>query len=173
VRPAFAAAALLIAPLLLAGPGCQGGPRPQVLAGPAEAGSPFSPVQMRLHPLSRVDRTQQGAPLIVAYLELRDAWGHNTKAIGELQVLLYRAAPGVAEDVQELKWDINLSDLDRNSRLFDPVTHMYRLPLLDPPAWVAPEAGRPTPRIRLRLILSTFAPDGAPRMLEHDGGLGG
>lgn len=145
-------------------------PRPGQRAGAASIGSPFAPARMKLHALSRIDRDPEGLPMLVAYLDIRDQWDDPTKAIGALQLQLYRPAGGPVSgmDEQELTWDLDLSDLDHNSRLYDPVTHMYRLPLLEAPAWVLPEEGRDAPRLRLRAVLNTYGPAGEPRQLEDD-----
>jgi hypothetical protein len=151
--------------------GCQLRPStPMGRAGPAEVGSPFSPAMINLHPLTRIDRAADGKPMIITYLDVRDAWDDATKAIGKLAVHLYRpgGGPVAGLDQQELTWDLDLSDLDRNSRLYDPVTHMYRLQLLDAPAWILAEPGREQPRFRLRAILDTFGPSGEARRLEDD-----
>jgi hypothetical protein len=150
-------------------------PRPGQRAGPAEMGSPFAPVSISLHPLTRIDRDPNGQPMIVAYLDVRDEWEDATKTIGSLQVQLYRPSSGPVSgsDEQELTWDLDLSDLDRNARLYDPVTHMYRLPLIEAPPWIMPESDRDPPRIRLRAVLNTFSPTGEARQLEDDLLIGG
>lgn len=123
---------------------------------------------MTLHPLTRIDRDPHGAPMIIAYVDIRDAWGDPVKALGALQVQLYRPATGPVAglDEQELTWDLDLSELDLNARLYDHVTRMYRLPLLEAPDWVLPEAGRA--RVRLRAVLNTAGPRGEPRRLDGD-----
>ena len=153
----------------------QRGPRPGQHVEAGEVRSPFAPKTIALHPLTRVDRDPSGLPMIVAYMDVRDEWDDPSKAVGTLQVQLYRPVGGPVSgaDEQELTWDLDLSDLDRNARLYDPVTHMYRLPLIEAPAWVLPEAGRDAPRLRLRAVLSTFGPAGEPRQLEDDLLLGG
>jgi hypothetical protein len=130
---------------------------------------------MRLHPLSRVDRDPDGLPMLIVYVDVRDGWDDPTKAIGHLHVQLYRPASGsdMGQDEQELTWDLDLSDLEENRKLYDPVTHMYRLPLLEAPAWVMPEAGRDPPRVRLRAVLDTFGPTGESRQLASDLLMGG
>ena len=164
LRPGLLAILLLVAPL-----GC--GNRAAAPAGNAgtEVRTPFAPARIALHPLTRVDRDERGAPMIIAYLDVRDAWDDPAKAVGALQVLLYRpTGPLASVDEQHLTWDVDLSDLANNSRLYDPVTHMYRLPLLDAPAWIAPEAGRDQPRLRLRIVLDTLGPKAEPRRLQDD-----
>jgi hypothetical protein len=156
--------------LAVVAPACQQQLRPPTgRADPAETLSPFAPAAIRLHPLTRIDRDDKGAATIIAYLDIRDGWDDPAKALGSLKIQLYRPAGPVASvDEQSLTWDVDLSDLDNNARLYDPVTHMYRLPLLDAPAWVIPEPGRDPPRLRLRAILETSGPRGETRRLEDD-----
>lgn len=156
--------------LVLASCGFQPKARPGRDVPAGSVRSPFAPASIKLHPLTRIDRDPEGKPMIVAYLDIRDEWDDPTKAYGTLQVQLYRPAGGPVSgmDEQELTWDPELNNLDANSRLYDPVTHMYRLPLLDAPEWVIPEQGRDAPRLRLRVILNTFGPAGEARQLEDD-----
>ena len=163
----------------IAAAGCALQPRPAIrgTANPTDLPAPFSPASLDLHPLTRIDRDADGHPWIIAYIELKDAWGDPTKGIGELQIQLYRqvggSTSGLAE--QELNWNASLSDLDFNAKIYDAATRMYRLPLEKAPEWLVakPEAGKDPPRGRLRAVLDTFGPKGEPRRLEDELTIGG
>jgi hypothetical protein len=154
-------------------------PRPALrgIANPAELPNPFAPASLDLHPLTRIDRDAQGHPWIIAYVELRDAWGDPTKGTGTLQVQLYRQVGGSSSALgeQELTWSAQFSDLDFNAKIYDAATRMYRLPLEKAPEWLVaqPEPGAESPRARLRAILDTFGPKGEPRRLEDELTIGG
>jgi len=169
------AGALLVA----LGAGCAARPRPPI-AGHAERSgilNPFGPAAMAIHPLTRVDRDAQGRLWIICHIELRDAWGDTCKSTGQLQVQLYRPVGGRASGLgsQELIWNVDLSDLDRNASLYDPATRTYRLPLEDAPAWLATGGDRPRdlPIARLRAVLVTTGPRGEERVLESEFALEG
>jgi hypothetical protein len=137
---------------------------------------PFAPASLSVHPLTRVDRDAAGKLWIICHLELRDAWGDPCKATGALQVQLYRpvGARSGGLGVQELAWDVNLSDLERNASLYDPATRTYRLPLEDAPAWLAASTrDREVPVARLRAVLTTTGARGEERVLEDEFALGG
>jgi hypothetical protein len=130
---------------------------------------------LEIHPLSRIDKDAQGRPLIVCHLELRDEWGDPCKATGALEVQLYRpvGARQGGLGVQELKWDVNLSNLEMQ-RLYDPSTRTYRLELEGAPAWVLGE-GSPRGEViaRLRAVLETSGPQGERRTLTSEYAVGG
>ena len=133
---------------------------------------------MQIHPLTRVDHDAKEAVWIICYIELKDAWGDTCKGDGKLQVQLYKPAGGRAGGigVQDLAWDIDLSDLDRNASLYDPATRTYRLQLQDPPAWVAESLdpqNQATPSVRLRAVLATSGPKGEECVLQHEYTIGG
>lgn len=138
---------------------------------------PFAPAALSIHPLTRVDRDAQGVVWIICHIELRDAWGDTCKGTGKLQVQLYKPVGGRASGLgsQELAWDVDLSDLDKNASFYDPPTRTYRFPLQHAPAWVAdvldPE-NRET-RVRLRAVLSTTGPRGEERFLQDEYTIGG
>jgi len=146
------------------GPHEGGGARPGVAY-------PFAPASMRIHPLTRLERGDGGRPLLVCHVEVKDAWGDTTKSIGALQVQLYRPGegPDASLERQELRWDVDLSDLTLNARLYDPATRTYRLPLRDLPPWLTiNERGGPAQRVRLRVVLTTTGADGAALTLAGD-----
>lgn len=158
---------LLFLPLLalcLALPACAMRPKPPVVV--AGEGNPFAPVALRIHPLTHTS-TQDGKPSIVAHVELRDAWGDPVKGVGVLQVQLYRPTGTATSTLgtQELKWDIDLGNLELNAALYDPATRTYRLPLLEAPAWIEQTAGE-GPRIRLRAVLTTADAEGKQITIE-------
>ncbi len=154
--------------LLLAG--CAFRPS-QSLDGPGgpetETPYPFAPASIEIHPLTRLTEDTSHRPLIVCHVECRDAWGDTCKAFGDLQVLLYRGTPGDPLGVQELRWDVDLTDLDRNAALFDPATRTYRLPLQDVPEW-AGTGSAPGGRLRLRALLNTVDARGRPTSIEDE-----
>lgn len=161
-------AALALAALTVL-PACALRPRPpQVVVG--GEGSPFAPVAIQIHPLTHVEG-EGGQTTIVAHVEMRDAWGDTVKGTGNLQVQLYRPESGRAAGLgtQELVWDIDLNDLERNAALYDPATRTYRLPLLDAPSWVAEAASSAAaPGALLRAVLTAPGPKGEARMLEDE-----
>lgn len=131
--------------------------------------NPFSPMSIRIHPLTHIDSDAEGEPLIILHVELRDRWGDPVKGAGSLLVELYRPASGPAAGLeqQELVWEVDLSDLEQNARLYDPPTRTYRLQLTSLPHWVqpAPTEGA-TQRIRLRAVLTTTAARGEQLVLD-------
>lgn len=149
--------ALLIFGLLPAACGSYGGPVVRTPAVSAEASAMFAPVVMRLHPLTHVDRTPAGQPIIVCHIEFADAWGDTVKAAGELSVLLYRPSGAAgATGTQELRWDIDLTDPSTNAANYDPATRTYRLQLGRLPEWVAGvgQPGSDDQRVVLRAIFT-------------------
>jgi hypothetical protein len=171
--------ALILAGALPLTVACKARPRPELrgIADPAQIPHPFAPASLILHPLTRIDRDAEGRLWIVAYLEVKDAWGDPTKAVGALTVMLYRQVGGADSTLgeHELTWDVNLADLDRNHDLYDSATRMYRLPLEKAPEWLAtpPDGGRERLRGRLRAILATHGPRGEPVVLEDELTIGG
>jgi hypothetical protein len=128
---------------------------------------PFAPASIEIHPLTRLTQDTSQRPLIICHVECRDAWGDTSKAFGALRVLLYRGTPGDPLGVQELRWDVDLTDLDRNAALFDPATRTYRLPLQDVPEW-AGIGSAPGGRLRLRAVLDTVDARGRPTSIEDE-----
>ena len=91
---------------------------------------------MRVYPLTRVEKDAKGKRLL-CFIEFQDAWADTTKATGKLHVALFRSLGLQSEMAQEAQtWDVDLSDLERNARLFDPATRTYRLALRDLPEWL-------------------------------------
>ena len=138
--------------------GCTGGgtgPAPLPPFDPGSGMGPFAPAQMRIYPLScfELGPLKQGTPdsaaRIICHLEFTDRWYDTTKAVGVVQVRLYRVGSG--SDRYDARWDVDLSDLNLNAEWFDPVTRTYRVQL-NLPAWVRADLG-PTCR-----LLVTFVP---------------
>lgn len=135
--------------------------------------NPFVPAQLIIHPLTRLDNDSTGKLWLYCHVEFRDAWGDTIKAVGKLQIQLYKPVGGRASGLgsQELVWNVDLGDLEQNASLYDPATRTYRLPLENPPAWTA-RAGRDGARARLRAVLVTPGPRGERRTLESEFALG-
>lgn len=149
-------------------PGSMGGSDGPTRAG-ADTPNPFAPASVRAHPLTHLDRDDEGKPIIVLHAELRDRWGEPCKGAGTLVVELYRPSSGPASglETQELVWEVDLSDLDLNVRLYDPATRTYRLQLSDLPGWitVGDQEGADR-RVRLNVVLTTTGPQGVQVVLE-------
>jgi hypothetical protein len=95
------------------------------------------------------------------------------KGAGQLQIQLYRPAGRLsAAGTQELTWDIDLTDLERNASLYDSATRTYRFPLRDAPEWLAQSAEAtvlgPAGRGLLRAVFTTADPMGQPLELQHE-----
>ncbi len=157
---------------------CASRPKSALAGAHAEGVSgPFAPAAISIHPLTRVDRDAAGVVWIICHVELRDAWGDTCKGTGKLQVQLYRPVGGRASGLgsQELTWDIDLSDLDRNASFYDPPTRTYRFPLQNAPAWVADvlDPDNHEARVRLRAVLNCTGSRGEPRFLQDEYTIGG
>lgn len=151
-------------------------------AGGAAAADLLAPDRVRIHPLTRVDRDPRGRGVVICYVEFLDQWGDSCKAVGRLQVQLYRPVDGRGGrasglGVQELVWDADLRDADRQRDLYDRATRLYRLVLDSVPEWVAAPATGDAPSARLRAV---FTPDGgdaagggAERVLQAELSLAG
>lgn len=139
--------------LLAAISGCGAGSN----SGRAETGPDGSPAsapidadslaadRLRIHPLTRFSRETAGSASselqLVCHLELKDRYGHNLKSLGRARVELYRpvsAEPGAAMvETQDLVWEVDLRDADKNALLYDDlVTRTYVLQLGGLPEWV-------------------------------------
>jgi len=128
---------------------------------------------------------------IIAHLEFRDAWGDSTKAVGSLVILLYgpdsnaTAARGTSTtpsdsndsdasasinspEVQQRRYDIDLSDLKRNAELYDPATRTYRIPLSGLPEWIVNSTPDTDLRITLRAEVKSPRADGNSVLLVDE-----
>lgn len=125
---------------------------------------------MRIHPLTHVERPGSGGesgggPRIICFIEMRDRWYDPTKAVGSLELQLFRPSAQRGREQQDARWQIDLSDLDRNAELYDPVTRAYRLQL-DVPAWIG-EPGANN-QVKLRAVFVPAGPEGQRRTLRDD-----
>ncbi|HLO40716.1 MAG TPA: hypothetical protein VK176_06815 [Phycisphaerales bacterium] len=139
---------------------------------------PFDPVSMRIHPLTHLQRAQdvagaatdrkpeaQSGPRINCFVEFKDQWGDTCKALGILQVQLYRPAAEPGQERQDAKWDADLTDLARNADWFDPVTRAYRLQL-QVPDWLG-DPGKDG-QIKLRVIFTPSSGGSDARKLRDE-----
>lgn len=101
------------------------------------APGPFPPVALRVFPLTRLERDEQGRARLILHVELKDEWGDTVKGAGELTVQL-RRPPGMASGGgrDEVRWDVSLWGSEDNARYYDPSSRTYRVVLGDLPAWV-------------------------------------
>jgi len=130
------------------------------------------------------DTTPRPAEIrIIAHLEFRDAWGDSTKAVGPLVILLYgpnsnastarNAKDGdnpdaFAPEVQQRRYDIDLTDLKRNAELYDPATRTYRIPLSGLPEWIVNSTPNTNLRITLRAEVKSPRADGSSVLLVDE-----
>ena len=95
---------------------------------------PFVPERIDVHPLTRIVASAERGAQILAHIEMRDRFGDDVKAVGELLIELYDdigPVEGVGERRQVDVWRFDLADLDANRRAYDPVTRTYRLELTE------------------------------------------
>jgi len=135
----------------------------------------FAPHSLRVFPLTRLGRDESGEPAIVCHVELRDRWGDSVKALGQMQVQLYRPGEGIGAGsaAQILKWDIALDDERVNAQSFDPATRTYRLVLVGLPDWIGERVDpaaegeiRQRVRLEVRAVFQTLGPNGEERVLR-------
>lgn len=93
----------------------------------AEGGWPFWPVEMRLHPLSRLV-VGPGQRVLEARVEFTDEDDVTSRAYGQLRIDLH--PEGQTGRTRPLStWEIDLTDAERNRQHFDAVTRTYLLRL--------------------------------------------
>jgi len=114
-------------------------PKPKPVGSTRVASSatlPFEPVELRIHPLTRIRESDGGlGQSIDLYFELLDRWGHGVKAPGTITVELRSvSAGGQREPFQVRSWTVVLTDPATNSAAYDRVTHTYHIVLEDVPA---------------------------------------
>lgn len=131
--------------------------------------NPFAPTSIRVHPLTHLDVDAAGLPLLIMHVEMRDFWGETCKGVGAVVVELYRPSTGprAGLEVQELVWEVDLTDLQRNARLYDPATRTYRLQLTNLPEWISVDPNA-TSGQRVRLSVTLTAPDDAGEQIVLD-----
>lgn len=105
-------------------------------------GWPFTPAEVRLHPLSRLVRVADGLRL-EALVECQDRDGDPIRTVGMLWV---QAATG--DDLRAVEAD--LSSMDTNNAIWDEVLRVYRL-RVELPATACGEGRRLPVEIRLRM----------------------
>lgn len=123
---------------------------------------PFAPVHMRIYPLTHVERGPSGVARLVAHFEFTDRWYDTTKAAGRLEVFLFRPGPSAGTEERRVRWELDLTDLDRNADWYDPVTRTYRMQL-DLPGWADEGPGS-----EFRLHASFTAPGAGRETLTDD-----
>jgi hypothetical protein len=122
----------------------------------------FSPVELRVHPLTQV-RSEGTESRLTLHVELRDRFGDSVKAIGTLRVDILR--PG--QDEPAIAWEVtDLEDAAASTRRFDPSTRTYRVPLRGP-SWMRDEARS----LSLRVTFVTRDPEGGERTISDRAGL--
>ncbi len=106
--------------------------------------NPFAAAMMQIHPLTRLELGTDQPALLLCHIEFRDSWGDPRKALGRLQIDLYRAIGAGQSSLgqQVLTWEVDLADLARNARLYDQATRTYRLALEDVPEWLSNESAQ-------------------------------
>lgn len=125
---------------------------------------PFEPAAMRIYPLTHLERASSGSPHIVCHIEFTDRWFDTVKALGTIELQLFKSAGGLSPgmDVQTARWEFDLKDLSRNAEWFDPITRTYRVQL-DLPNWA--EVGG---QARLRAMFTPAAAQGVDAVLRDD-----
>ena len=133
IAPVCAAALLVAAPACAVRPKPAGSPKN---TGAVAGTSAFEPVELRIHPLTRIRESSDGVGHSVdLYFELLDRWGHGVKALGTLTVELRAInAGGQREPFQVRSWTVALSEPGVNSAAYDRVTRTYHIVLEDVPA---------------------------------------
>lgn len=159
--------------VLTAGMGLWGCPHNQGFDTDASevAPHPFDPASVRVYPLTQLELSESGDPRIICHFEFKDRWGDTVRAIGLVEISLYRDASGMdTRPEQVLTWtdeDLDLTNLERNLVLWDPATRTYRVTLIGLPDWMRQVAtGEGGGRALLRVW---FAPasGGEPLMDEY------
>jgi hypothetical protein len=105
-------------------------------------GWPFTPADIRLHPLSRLVKVADGLRL-EALVECRDRDGDPIRAVGMLWVQAATEA-----DLRAVEAD--LSSMDTNNAIWDDVLRVYRL-RVELPAGACAEGSRTPVEVRLRM----------------------
>lgn len=143
--------------------GCETG-RPA--RGPsASAEGPFAPASMRIFPLTHMDVSAAGEPVIVLHIELLDRWGDSTKGVGLLTVQLVPGTGGADPATAARTWDIDLADPEFNASVYDRATRTYRLQLGQVPAGLA---GEGSSGFRLRALYALRGASAGTAPLRHE-----
>ena len=137
--------------------------------GGAVAASPFSPVSMRIYPLTHAEVGEDGEAILVVFVELKDQWSDTVKGAGKLELRLARGGDAAAGGDAGRRWEIDLADPDRNAALYDPSTQTYRFALDGLPGWLASvvAAGEAMPAgVWLEAYFRTVGPGGEAEVLR-------
>ncbi len=115
--------------------------------------NPFAPVEIRIHPLTRVlrEKDADGEASIEAHIEMIDQVGDSVKGAGLLTLELYHSAGATSQFAtgnQIERWTLDLVDQKGNSEAYDRVTRTYRVILTGFPESVG-TAQTMTLRVRL------------------------
>lgn len=140
----------------------------------------LQPVRVRVHPLTRFERDgppPKGRLRLVCYLELGDRWGHAGKWLGHVRVELYKPSEATSDtgagasgggERQEVVWNIDLADPEKNALAYDWVTRAYRLELVGLPEWAERlargESREPWATVRAYFLVAE--PGGGEKRLE-------
>jgi hypothetical protein len=118
----------------------------------------FEPIELRIHPLTRLRNTDSGRSVDL-YFELLDRFGHGVKSLGTLTVeLRATGVGGQREPFQVRTWTVEMVDPAASSAAFDRVTRTYHVTLADVPTGDAGSSVRVRFRTgRGRDVTGTFA----------------
>ena len=97
-------------------------------SGPDATRWPYWPIQMRLHPLSRLAFEDDGRILVEARLEFFERDDNTTRAFGQVRLEVHDV-DGIRTSGGQESWNIDLRDLETNRARFDDVirTYLFRL----------------------------------------------
>lgn len=130
---------------------------------------PFRPSAMRVHPLTHTEMRNDGVPVLVLHVELKDPWGDTVKGVGQVQVQLRKASSTTTIGDRGTRWDIDLRDIETNVSYFDSATRTYRIVLGELPGWLDQSVRAVTPEAaRLRVLFRTAKADGETVVLQDE-----
>ncbi len=106
------------------------------------------PTRVSVHPLTRIGADRDGVESLIVHVELKDQFGHATKALGRLRIELYKPGGaggngigagegGGGGGVQDRVWNLDLTDPATNAGNWDElVTRTYTVYLGGLPKWL-------------------------------------
>ena len=147
---------LLILMVVASASGCNSGGKERWPTG--GLAHPFAPVSIRVHPLTHLDRDEEGQLLLICHIALLDSWSESVRGLGELHVSFF--GPGSSMPEQNAQWTFDLNEIAVNQLLYDPATRTYRLQLGNLPPWVS-ELGTATDRAGRGTIMAELTTVGA------------